>query len=112
VNKFARRQDANHTEVIEAYEALGCSVLDLSRVAELTQPGCPDLLVAWNGQTWLSETKTEVGALNPAQAHFIEEWKGDIVIVRSVEDVFTVVQYRRAHAGLGKFVARKISNRS
>lgn len=99
MSKFARRQDANHSEIVDAYEKLGVSVLDLSKVAELTKPGCPDLLCALHGHTWLSETKTDVGQLSPAQVHFAELWKGKVRVVRSIDDVIAVVQEIRGRRG-------------
>lgn len=102
MSRFAKRTDSNHSEIIEAYEKLGVCVLDLSKVAELTRPGCPDLLCSLMGHTWLSETKTGTGVLNPAQVSFIAEWKGVIKVVRTPDDVIEIVKAVRSFAGLGK----------
>jgi hypothetical protein len=92
MTRFARRVDANHSEIVEAYERLGVAVVDLSRVAELTKPGLPDLLCSLHGHTFLSETKTDAGKLSDAQLHFAELWKGQIHVVRTVDDVIAVVK--------------------
>lgn len=103
MSRFARKQDANHNELKDAYERMGVSVLDLSKVAELTQPGCPDLLCAIHGFTWLSETKTMTGDLSPAQEHFMSLWKGDKHVVRNVDQVIAVVGvYKRRMAANGR----------
>lgn len=102
MSRFAKRTDSNHSEIIEAYEKLGVCVLDLSKVAELTRPGCPDLLCSLMGHTWLSETKTGTGVLNPAQVSFMRKWKGVIKVVRTPDDVIEIVRAVRSFAGLGK----------
>lgn len=106
MSRFARRVDANHSEIVDAYEKMGVAVLDLSKVAELTKPGCPDLLCSLHGYTWLSETKTEDGDLNDAQKHFISLWKGDVHVVRTVGEVVKVVSIYKAFVKAGPQRAR------
>lgn len=105
MSKYARRSDANHSPIVEAYESLGVAVVDLSKAAQFT-PGLPDLLCAIHGYTFLSETKTDAGDLNPAQLHFISLWKGPVKVVRSVDDVIAVVKEVRALTGDGKWVSK------
>lgn len=105
-NKFARQQDANHIPMVEAYEKLGVCVLDLSRVAELTRPGCPDLLCSLHGYTWLSEVKIDTGEMNPAQVSFVSWWKGPVRIVRTIDDVIAVVAAVKQMTGAGKWIGR------
>jgi len=55
------------------------------------KPGCPDLLVAWNGITVLIELKTERGRLSDAQKETFEQiflagLRGGVC--RSVDEVF------------------------
>lgn len=106
MSRFAKRVDGNHSEIIAAYERLGVCVLDLSRVAELTRPGCPDLLCSLHGFCWFSETKTDVGELNPAQVSFMAWWKAPCKVVRSVDDVIAIVKDVKTMTGAGKFVRR------
>jgi hypothetical protein len=90
MSKYARRSDANHSPIIAAYEKLGVAVVDLSKAAQF-HPGLPDLLCSLHGRMWLSETKTEDGKLNEAQAHFADLWKGPIFVVHDVDDVIDTV---------------------
>jgi hypothetical protein len=79
------RTDGNHTEIIQAYEALFCSVLELHRVGE----GCPDLLVGIQASANdLVEVKSEAGHLGRSQLTFQRNWRGaKVIVVRSVADV-------------------------
>lgn len=95
MSKWARKTDANHNPIIEAYEKMGVAVVDLSRCAELAKPGLPDLLCSLHGYTWLSETKTEGGKLAPVQQTFQRDWKGQVVVVRNEDDVIRVVTHYR-----------------
>lgn len=84
----ARRQDANHTEIKRAFEALGCSVLDLYTVGG----GCPDLLVGAGRVNILVEVKTAKGTYTNAQKEFNLTWRGRCETVRTMDDVQLVVK--------------------
>jgi len=93
----AARTDATHAAVVQAFEAMGCAVLDLSRVGA----GCPDLLVARGGRMVLVEVKDGAKAasrrqLTPAQVVFHDRWPGPVVIVARDADVADVVWERLA----------------
>ena len=107
MSRFARRQDANHNELIEAYERLGVAVIDLSKAAEVVRPGLPDLLCSLHGHTWLTEVKTDNGGLSPVQLHFMAQWKGLVEVAYSVDDVIAIVKAARLMVGAGRFVKRK-----
>jgi hypothetical protein len=82
-NRFSRK-DANHEEIVVAYEALYCSVVDLHTVGG----GCPDILVGCGGISELVEIKTQDGDLEPNQVTFAKHWRGNPVrIVRNDADV-------------------------
>ena len=49
----AARTDANHTDVVEMFRHMGCSVFSLAGVGD----GCPDLLVGYLSVTHLIEIK-------------------------------------------------------
>jgi len=83
----AAKIDANQTEIVEAFRRLGCSVLDLSRVGQ----GCPDLLICGPVGTMLVEVKTAKGRATRDQVTFWRQWKGQIAVVRSVDDVMSVM---------------------
>ena len=81
--RYAARVDANHSEIVAAFRALGYDVLDLSRVGS----NCPDILLGRNNLNVLVEIKTEKGKLKPGQMEFYTKWKGHTAVVRSLDDV-------------------------
>ena len=73
---YARRVDANHSQIVKAFRELGCSVFDTSRVAG----GFPDILVGVNQKTALVEIKSSDKArFTPAQEAFMLNWQGSTV---------------------------------
>lgn len=82
------KRDANHGEIKAAFEQLGCSVHDTADMGG----GFPDLAVGLCGVSTLVEVKQKDGTLTPAQELFVQTWRGRLSIVRSVDDVITVVQ--------------------
>lgn len=85
----AARVDANHGEIVRAFNALGIRVLDLSAVGS----GCPDLLILCRNRLALVEikdgSKTRARqALTPQQMAFRAQWTdAPLFIARSVDDV-------------------------
>lgn len=89
------RRDANHSEIVTALKALGACVLDLASIGG----GCPDVLTWHNGRYMLLEIK------NPArktrgdnsaktlekQLKFRAQWKGEVVVVDSVNSAIAAV---------------------
>ena len=53
-----------------------------------------------------SETKTDIGNLNPAQLHFMEIWKAPVKVVRTVDDVVAVVNEIKLLTGAGRYVKK------
>ena len=81
MNKYAKRVDANHTQVVEALRSAGCVVDDLSAIGG----GVPDLLVGYmrRGERlfWLCEIKDgkkpkSDQKLTDAQIHWHEKYAG------------------------------------
>lgn len=77
-----KRRDANHAEIRDAFRALGASVADTADLGD----GFPDLVVGWRGCNYLVEIKTRTGKLTPDEVKFFDAWKGQAVIVRTVDD--------------------------
>ena len=88
----ARRVDANQKEIVKALIAIGCAVADTSRAGE----GFPDLVVGYRGINYMMEVKdgkqtASNRKLTPAQVKFHADWKGQIVVVESVEQAINAV---------------------
>lgn len=82
------RADANHAEIVKAYESLHCGVVDTHAMGG----GFPDVLVHFGGYCAPVEIKTKRGKLNSAQERFLRDWRGPkIEIVRSSDDVISHV---------------------
>lgn len=88
---YAKRVDSNHAEMKGAFQRLGCSVLDLSRVGS----SVPDLLIAFGCVAVLVEVKTPKGRVKPGQEAFRREWGGWAAIARDMADVEGIVARMR-----------------
>jgi Holliday junction resolvase len=90
----AAKVDDNHTEIVEALRAMGCTVMSLAAVGG----GCPDIAVGIRGKTLLIEIKD--GSKPPSRRKLTEdqlkwhsEWKGHVAIVENVEEAILTVKY-------------------
>lgn len=105
------RTDANHSEIINAFESLGCSVVDLSATAgaAVRNIGVADLLVGIAGVNELVENKVEKGKFSVSQIAFNQRWRGaQPHKVASVDDVIRLVQKIRTSVKNG--ITRNVSN--
>lgn len=87
------KTDANHTEVVKALRAAGCSVISLAPLG----CGIPDLAVGYRGRNWLLEVKDgskppSARKLTDDEAAFMAAWKGQYAVVESAEQAIEVVQ--------------------
>ena len=78
----AARRDANEPEIVDAFRKLGWSV---------SYEGPLDLIIGKSSRTVLIEVKDGAKVpsqqkLTKAERKFIKGWKGEVYIVRSVED--------------------------
>ena len=80
---MAYRVDNNQREIVAAIRKFGGTVQHLHHVGK----GCPDILVGFRGQNWLFEVKTAAGKLTRDQVGWHEDWRGQVEVIRSVEDV-------------------------
>jgi len=83
----AARVDGNHSQMIDAFRSLGCSVLSLAAMGN----GVPDLLVAIQGNTWLVEVKMPKGKQTADQVEFAKHWQGKMAIARNIEEAQSIV---------------------
>lgn len=91
----AARTDANHTAIVEALLAMGCSVQSLAAVGV----GCPDLLWGRAGFNGLIEVKNPEQKpsdrkLTDDQRKFHRAWRGSIDVVETAQEAITVVLVR------------------
>jgi Holliday junction resolvase len=97
--KYARKIDANQPEVVKALRAAGCTVQHLHAVGE----GCPDLLCAVHGETFLIEVKDGAKppskqALTPDQVTWHNTWGAEVHIVNSVSGALAIAQVYKQRA--------------
>lgn len=91
VRRTAAKRDANERDIIEVLRAAGCSVQQLSA------RGVPDLLVGYEDmrtgepRNVLMEVKTPKGKLTPDEREWLDAWRGQVVVVRSVDDALRVI---------------------
>jgi hypothetical protein len=95
--KYARKIDANQTEIVAALRKIGCSVAITSGAGD----GFPDIVVGRtdiNGdrKNWLIEIKDGDKSpsrqkLTPDQVVFHREWEGQIAIVTSAEQAINLI---------------------
>lgn len=83
----ASKIDANHREIVTALRKAGCSVLSLAALGK----GAPDLLIGHKGRNVLIEVKRPKGKLNEQQKAFKAIWRGDLCVVRSIDDALLIL---------------------
>jgi hypothetical protein len=85
----AMRVDANQRDIIAAFAKMGASV----EVIRSPKPGCPDLLVGFQGKNYLVEVKVpKTGRLSDAQKLWRDNWKGSKPFVMTgIDDVLAFV---------------------
>lgn len=97
----AARKDANHREIIRAFESMGASVIDVSDT-----PCGFDILCGHGGLCIAVEIKDgskppSARRLTANEKRVHERWTGGMRIVESVEDaIATVCLLRKWHAAI------------
>lgn len=91
----ARRVDANQAAIAQALRDAGCSVEVLSDVGR----GVPDLLVGLRMRNFLFEVKNDgqpasKQALTPAEKDWHQRWRGEVVVVRNVDEAMDAIARR------------------
>lgn len=92
--KYGAKIDANQPAIVKALRAAGCTVQHLHAVGA----GCPDLLCAIQGKTFLIEVKdgakpASEQKLKPTQLKWHAEWAGEVHIVNSVDAARAVAEH-------------------
>ncbi len=97
MSRYARRVDANHREVADALESLGCSVLSLAPLGN----DAPDLLFGLGGRDHKIEVKDgskppSARQRTPGQLLWAERWRGSPThLVESVQQAVELVNLLR-----------------
>jgi hypothetical protein len=96
-----RRTDANQKDIVAAFRQLGASVHILSSVGK----GCPDIIVGYRGSNYLFEIKDNAKPpsarkLTPAEELFFSEWRGNVQLITSVEEVADFIKHHTPSAGI------------
>jgi Holliday junction resolvase len=84
--------DANQKEIVRHLRMLGCSVAVTSDVAH----GFPDLVVGWNGKTFLIELKDGKKVPSkqkptPEEIIFESRWKGQYAVCNSLDEIIKII---------------------
>ena len=90
---MAKKVDKNQRAIVQALRQCGYTVLHLHAVGR----GCPDLMVGRDGVNYLIEVKSAKGKLTPQQVTFFGHWQGQVMIIRSVEEVMALAMGERAN---------------
>lgn len=94
LNRWAKKRDENEADIFETLRAHGLSVEPIDTPA--------DAIVGYGGRTYLVEVKRPkkkgqaAGKLTPPQEAFLETWKGDHTILRTVEEATSFAQIVRS----------------
>lgn len=89
----AARVDENQQAIVDAFRALGCSVLLLHQVGK----GAPDLAVGCRGLNYFVEVKDgnkppSKRKLTADQVDFHRDWRGQICVVETVQGAVDLVK--------------------
>lgn len=79
------RRDENEPEIVDALEAIGCTVFRVGRPV--------DLLVGYRARNYLIECKNPDGLnkLTDFQKDWMPTWKGQVMIVETAEQAIELV---------------------
>lgn len=93
MRRRAAKIDRNQPEIVKALRDAGASVQSLAPMGK----GVPDLLVGFHGRNFVMEIKDPLRKPSEQQLtddekawHFT--WRGEVHIVKTVEDAFRVMQ--------------------
>lgn len=94
--KYRAKADYNQKNIADYCRSLGCSVQYLHRVGE----GCPDLLIGILKQNGLIEVKNPDQQLSNqkltnAEQVWHEHWRGNVRIVKTMDDALEYVKWLR-----------------
>lgn len=93
--RYNAKRDSNEGDIVDYLRKAGCSVERISGT------GIPDLLVGLHGLNLLMEVKVPGKKLRESQEEWHMEWKGQRVIVETVDEAAAVIaSYRERLRGM------------
>jgi hypothetical protein len=78
LNRYAKKRDTSERPIIEALKQFGMDVIQIDTPV--------DLVIGWRGVNYLAEVKTGKAKLRDGQAKFVDEWRGQVVVLRNPAD--------------------------
>ena len=84
LHRYAKARDKNEKEIVNALEAIGCTVVRLDTPV--------DLLCGRGGKNILLECKMPKGRLTKPQVKFLAGYKGQVRVVTTPEEAIAAVQ--------------------
>lgn len=76
--KHKNKRDANEPDIFDALRGHGFTVCPLDKPC--------DAVVGYQGRSYLVEVKMPKGKLTGPQEQFLEMWRGDFTILRSIDE--------------------------
>ena len=76
--RYRNARDGNEKEIVAALRKMGFSAAHMDRPV--------DLLIGKRDRTWIAEVKGKKGKLTKAQVEFYATWRGNKLILRSIQD--------------------------
>jgi len=76
--QYKNKRDANEPDIFDALRGHGFTVCPLDKPC--------DAVVGYQGRSYLVEVKMPKGKLTGPQEQFLEMWRGDFTILRSIDE--------------------------
>ncbi len=85
-----KRTETNQALIVMGLRKAGATVQDIHVVGF----GCPDILVGYKNVTYVMEIKYNRGKLNDKEKAWHLNWRGQVAVVKSVNDALEVIGAR------------------
>lgn len=87
---YKKKTDGNQKAIVKGLtDRYGVGTVELlSTVGR----GVPDLLCSAGGKNLLLEVKTDTGDLTPSQMEWHRQWKGQVAVVRNLDEAIEVIE--------------------
>lgn len=90
-----RKVDLNQAEIVHGLRKIGATVASTASVGK----DFPDIVVGYNGCNYLFEIKRGRSKLTSGQAEFYEDWRGQMHIIRSLDEALDIILDRSGRNG-------------